>query len=73
MLETVECPPIVGGLAALDFSFGRDPFRGVRGIGQEGDLHAGMPERDRLFLKVDLGALKVGVGECADEQKPHRR
>ena len=42
-------------------------------IGQQLDLSARRPERDRLLLKVDLRTLVVGVGERAHQQESHRR
>lgn len=42
-------------------------------IGQELDLGARRPERDRLLLKVDLRTLVVGVGEGAHQKESHRR
>jgi len=75
MLESVERPPVLRGSPAPDPLSREIQFRGSRWfcvVGEEADLRAGGPERDRLFLKIDLGALMVGIGECADEQKPHR-
>ena len=59
MLESVErAPP--AGIPVVG--------TGAR-IGQQVDLRARRPERDRLLLEVDLRALVMGVGEGADEQQ----
>ena len=52
---------------------GPDHFEQVETDLPTADLGASRSERDRLFLKIDLGALMVGIRECADEQEPHPR
>ena len=41
-------------------------------VGQQVDLGAGGAQCDGLLLEIDLGALRVGMGEGADEQQSHR-
>jgi hypothetical protein len=43
------------------------------GVGEEIDCAAGLTERDRMLLEIDLGSVVMGIGKRADQEEPHRR
>jgi hypothetical protein len=68
VIKAIEGSPILGGSR---FRIGAKVGAGLT-VSQERDFGAQRTQGDGLFLKVDLGALIVGVGKSADQEKSHR-